>query len=149
MFFCFWETNLCLGYSQKSNFWVFKLKSHFWMRCSFLGPLSALLVMSISGHPLNIYKSSGLICVLLLLFICSLCVHIYSSIEIVVFSLTLSWFCGGMGMDFRSTTCKFKRIWCSLETKENLHGKNLKWNISYITWTLKLPQLSACDSTNF
>ena len=103
MFFCFRETNLCLGYSQNPISEPLKHKSHFW-----IGVLSSGASESLPSdehiwtHPLNIHNSSGSSVFYCCCFICSLCVHIYPVLKL-LFSASLSLICEGRGrgLDFQ------------------------------------------------
>lgn len=88
-----------------------------------------------------------LICVLLLLFICSLCVYIYLVLKL-LFSASLSLICGGTGAWIsRSNTCKFKEYdvhW--KQRKTYMVNLNEKF-ISPILLGLKTPQLCLWQHT--
>lgn len=149
MFFCFWETNLCLGYSQNPISESLKLKSHFWIEVLFSGASESLPSDEHIWTSPQYLQVFWLICVLLLLFICSLCVHIYLVLKL-LFSASLSLICGGTGHGFPEAPLVSLKEYDVHWKQRKTYMVNLKWKfISPILLGLKTPQLSACDSTNF
>lgn len=78
MFFCFWETNLCLGYSQNPISEPLKLKPHFWVGTPPLIPGGLLAASHFNSLPTFLQSTQflWLICVLLLFHLFYVSVHI-------------------------------------------------------------------------
>lgn len=127
MFFCFWETNLCLGYSQNPVSESLKLKSHFWTEVLSSGASESLPSNEhIWTHPLNIYKSSGSSVFYCCCFICSLCVHIYLVLKL-LFSASLSLICGGRGHGFPEATLVSLKEYDVHWKQRKTYMVDLKW----------------------
>ena len=94
-FFCFWETDLCLGYSQNPISEPLELKPHFWIRM--LSSEASRPLPSddhLWTHPFNLHNSSGSSVFYCCYFVCSVCVHIYP-VSRLLFSASLSLMLGG------------------------------------------------------
>lgn len=105
MFFCFWETDLCLGYSQNPISEPLELKPHFWIKM--LSSEASRPLPSddrLWTHRFNLHNSSGSSVFYCGYFLCSVCSHL-SSIKIVIFSLTFSDLPGWVGGISWSSTC--------------------------------------------